>query len=280
MFDTTFIETHTRPRSYRSRLRRGLKLALVAATAWFATPEICGANPIDYGFSGASAVLGGQPVSITGVASVVPEDASVLYANIQLTSPTSQFAGLYTVPFTNNLVPTPPGTFTVGRLVIHYSNDLSLTGVEINDGFGHIEASDSAPTGSAIVVGGALRYTFSPGSSVVINGVRESISGFFDFDPLLDIEYDAEMLLTGPAPYAGSCHLDTNLAGPDVIYAAGCPQGGSFSTGFASPTIYLRLQIPSSASFIRPLTSTPPRPASRSHLAFLYPPPSPPVSPS
>jgi hypothetical protein len=223
MFDATAPgDSYARPRYYASPLRRGLKLTLVVATAWFATPEVCGAEPIDYGFSGASAVLGGQPVSITGLVSVAL--GSELYASIQVLG-----VGTFTVPFNGNLQATQPGTFTAGNLVIHYANDLSLTSVAITDGSGAVVVSDLAPKGTAVIIGGAEQYTFAR-ASAVINGVSEGISGFFDFDPLTNIEWESEIQLTGPAPYAGGCFSSTLLANADAIYAL-CPQFGSL--GFA-----------------------------------------------
>ena len=206
------------------RLRGGLKLALVAAAAWFSAPTISDAGAIvDYGFSDdASAVLAGQPVSISGLVSLVPVLGEV-YAQIQLTG-VSPFAGLYGVPFTGNPLPVPPQTFIAGgfgTLAIGYAGDLSLTSVAITRGSSTVSAT--AVTGTAVVVGSSVTYTFSPGSSVVINGVLEAISGFFDFDPLTHIEWESEIQLTGPAPYAGSCVSSTQLAGARFI-DTNCPQ--------------------------------------------------------
>jgi hypothetical protein len=216
------------PRSFISRFRRGLKLTPVAVAAWLSEPTISAAGAIiDYGFSNdASAVLAGQPVSISGLVGLVPAVGEV-FAQIQLTG-LSPFAGLYTVP-AGELLPVPPGTFfaggTIGNLTIGYANDLSLTSVAITRGSGTVSAT--AVTGTAVVVGSSVTYTFSPGSSVVINGVSEAISGFFDFDPLTHIEWESEIQLTGPAPYAGNCFSSTQLVGARFI-DTNCPQLGTF----------------------------------------------------
>ena len=229
MFDTARpTDSRRRPRSYMAPLRCGLKLALVAVVAWFSEPTISDAGAIvHYGFSDdASAVLAGQPVSISGLVGLVPALGEV-YAQIQLTG-VSPFAGLYTVPATGDLLPVPPQTFIAGgfgTLAIGYASDLSLTSVAITRGSGTVSAT--AVTGTAVVVGSSVTYTFSPGSSVVINGVSEAISGFFDFDPLTHIEWEFEIQLTGPAPYAGNCFSSTQLVGARFI-DTNCPQLGTF----------------------------------------------------
>src|SRR5262249_16163935 len=218
-----------RPRSDMSLLRRGLKPTLIAAAAWFSVPTLSDAGAIvDYGFSGASAVLNGQPVFISGLVGVAL--VAELYAQIQLTVLRS-FAGLYTVPFTGDLSPVPPETFVATRgneiLTIGYANDLSLTSVAITGGFGTVVAT--ATTGTAVIVGTSIGYTFSNGASTTINGVLEQISGSFEFDPLTQIEWEAMIQLIGPAPYAGSCFFSTQLAPPGNTIYANCPQLGGIT---------------------------------------------------
>jgi hypothetical protein len=91
------------------------------------------------------------------------------------------------------------------------AHSLALTSVEIN-GF-----TDNAPTGVATPNGLPLTYSFVK-AFTVLNGDLESITGDFGFDPLSDIQYAANINLTGPAPYAGNYFFDIELEGPNFIY--------------------------------------------------------------
>jgi hypothetical protein len=134
-------------------------------------------------------------------------------------------------------------------------------------------------TGTAVVVGSSVTYTFSPGSSVVINGVLEAISSFFDFDPLTHIEWESEIQLTGPAPYAGNCFSSTQLVGARFI-DTNCPQLGAFfrHSSFSRTICHLRPQVRSPASRFRVWTS-PTQPALPCRLVSRSPYLSLPVSP-
>jgi hypothetical protein len=98
-----------------------LKLALIASAAWF-TPVTAEAGSItDYGFSNASAVLNGQPVTITGL--VTDSFNGELSANVQVNGFGTVIT--YTLPFTDAGFQTPANTFIIGNLVIHYANAIA-----------------------------------------------------------------------------------------------------------------------------------------------------------
>ena len=227
------------PRLLRSTtigLLRGLRLTLAtAATAWLSAPTVSHAGFIvDYVFSNASAVLDGAPVSITGFFSMVPSLQAELRADIQISGPT-RYAGLYQnkgyldLPQLDYLG--EPNLVKAGNLQIRFANNLSsssdpLVSVEIVTGSGAVVASD--PTGAAVVTGGSLDYV---NASAVLNGVPVSYSGGFEFDPLTHVEWDAQIQVTGPAPNAGLCFLDTEQAVADAVFAI-CPWFGQNFTEF------------------------------------------------
>jgi hypothetical protein len=219
------------------RLPRGLKLAaaLIVTTVWLAAPTTAHAQT-DYAFSNATAVLDGTPYSITGAFTVDPFNG-VLFAQIDVTgsgplagvrqcdvSGETNLCQLRGASFQNDLLQLGP------NFQIQFSgafNSFALTSVEIN-GF-----TDNAPTGVATPNGGPLTYSFA-NASAVFNGDRESITGTFVFDPLNDIEYggSAQIVLTGPAPYAGSYNFDIENNGPDAVYGFG--PGGLLEIGLAN----------------------------------------------
>jgi hypothetical protein len=233
------------PRLLRSTtigLLRGLRLTLAtAATVWLSAPTVSHAGMIvDYVFSNASAVLNGAPVSITGFVSMVPALHSELRADIQITGPTP-YAGLYQNTAYLELPQLldylgEPNLVEAGNLQIRFANNLSsfsndpLASVEIVTGSGAVVASDAAPTGGAVVTGGSIGYVFS-NASAVLNGVPLSYSGFFEFDPLTHVEWEALIQVMGPAPYAGTCFLDTERALADLVDAM-CPGFSQYLTQF------------------------------------------------
>jgi hypothetical protein len=243
------------PRLLRSTtigLLRGLRLTLAtAATAWLSAPTVSHAGFIvDYVFSNASAVLDGAPVSITGFVSMVPSLQAELRADIQITGPTP-YAGLYQnkdyldLPQLDYLG--EPNLVKAGNLQIRFANNLSsssdpLVSVEIVTGSGAVVASD--PTGAAVVTGGSIGYVFS-NASAVLNGVPQSYSGGFEFDPLTHVEWDAQIQVTGPAPNAGLCFLDTEQAVADAVFAI-CPWFGQI--GQPSTVFHFANDLSSSAA--------------------------------
>ena len=86
----------------------------------------------------------------------------------------------------------------------------------------------SAPTVSH--AGPIVDYVFS-NASAVLNGVPLSYSGFFEFDPLTHVEWEALIQVMGPAPYAGTCFLDTERALADLVDAM-CPGFSQYLTQF------------------------------------------------
>jgi hypothetical protein len=50
---------------------------------------------------------------------------------------------------------------------------------------------------------------------------EESISGYFTFDPLTDIEYIAQIQFTGPAPYGGLYGYETERIGKAAVELGG-----------------------------------------------------------
>jgi hypothetical protein len=195
----------------------------VVVTAWLAAPTTACAQT-DYAFSNATAVLDGTPYSITGAFTI--EGNQVFFAQIDVTG-SGPLAGVRQCDFNgeSNLCQVRGASFQNDLLQlgpnfqIQFSgafNSLALTSVEIN-GF-----TDNAPTGVATLNGGPLTYSFA-NASAVFSGDRESITGTFVFDPLNDIEYggSAQIVLTGPAPYAGSYNFDIENNGPDTVYGFG-----------------------------------------------------------
>lgn len=202
-------------RVLRSRFLRGLKLTLaVLATAWLAAPTTARAYPTDYVLSNASAVLAGTPYSMTGLFSV--EGDFEYFAQFQLTGP-GPLAGSYSCGgSTGGACPggplqlSGPDLVDAGDLQIRYASN--LLSVEI-DGF-----TDTAATGVVVPTGGPTRYSFY-NASTVLNGDLESITGNFGFDPLTLLQYGAQLVLTGPAPYAGDYFFDLEPEGANYIYA-------------------------------------------------------------
>jgi hypothetical protein len=152
----------------------------------------------------------------------------VLSASISVTGFGTQF-GTFTLPFDASGYPTPANTFTVGNLVIHYANDLSLTSVSIGS------VTSTMTSGSAVVVGGSSGWTFV-NASASFNGVTEAISGNSEFDPLTNIQWTVGMQLTGPAPYAGDCFGSTDTNGPRVVLAH-CPMSSVEAFQFANDLV-------------------------------------------
>ena len=219
-FPRRFIRSRT-----TTGVRRGVRFTMVAAIVWLAASTISRAERIDYVFSNASAVLNGTPESITGLFTVDPTPQAVeWYAKILLKG-AAPYAGLYS--FT--AFPLPLGEFDfvfAGGLGIRFANNLSfaadpLASVEING------VIDAAPSGSAVAVATPIDYVFS-NASAVLNGTPESITGFFEFDPLTLIEYSALINLTGSPPYAGLYISDANFTLSDFIAAAEGPAGDLF----------------------------------------------------
>jgi hypothetical protein len=216
-------------RPSRSRFLPGVKFTLVvAAAAWLAATTTARAQETDYVLSNVSAVLNGTPVSISG-SFTVETGLGTYLANIQVTAPPfSPYGGGYfwdTCPNGGvcDFVESPNG-------VVAYSGpDGSGNSIEIGLAGGSITSvaiksdgttvTDSAPTGAAVVVGRSVDYNFSSNASTVLNGKLESISGYFTFDPLTDIEYIAQIQLTGPAPYDYVYGFDTEREGPAAIEA-------------------------------------------------------------
>jgi hypothetical protein len=172
-------------------------------------------------------VLNGQPVTITGL--VTDSINGELSANVQVNG--FGTVTTYTLPFTDAGFQTPANTFIIGNLVIHYANDndLSLTSVSIGS------STSSTTSGSAVVVGGSSTWTFA-NASASFNGVTEAISGFFDVDPLTNIQWTVDMQLTGPAPYAGACFGSTDLNGPRMVLAH-CPMSVVEAFQFANDLV-------------------------------------------
>jgi hypothetical protein len=204
-------------------LLRGLLLSLaVVAATWVAAPTISSASPgdFDWEFSNASAILNGTPVSITGTFTT---DGFVGFlVNIQVTG------GSYTAAYQERCIFGCPGsastdTIFVGNLSIRFANAFvdapgpdPLASVEINGG------TDTAPTGVADVIGTEIGYEFA-NASAVVNGVTESISGHFGFDPLSLLECCGTMInLAGPS-HTEECFFDSAIAPTANEIVADCP---------------------------------------------------------
>jgi hypothetical protein len=214
----------------RRPLRRALQLILVVgAIAWLAA-----ANPVraqtDYTLSNVSAVFNGTPLSISGsfTEDGVPEE---WLARIQVTGSvlfgppiTGEYSYGYSGSFINS--PLSPAPLSRGDLVAYRggenlqisfankdgSTDPAVTGIII-DG---ITGED--PTGVAVKTGQAIYYNFSSDASAVLGGERESIKGYFGFDPLTDVEYGAEIGFGGPThQYGGFLDAEPESSSGNVI---------------------------------------------------------------
>jgi hypothetical protein len=189
-------------RSRTIRLLRGLGLPLaVAAAAWLAAPATSRAGiQTDYVLSNVTAVFDGTPVSISGSFIL---GGGEWRAQIQVTGP-SPYAGFYSCSACESngiLYPQFPtgANLAAGGLQMSFNGLGSgtnpvVTSVKING------VTGTDPTGVAVVTGRAIDYTFS-NASAVLNGKSESITGYFTFDPLTDIEYIAILSLNGLAGY-------------------------------------------------------------------------------
>ena len=188
-------------RSRTTRLLRGLGLTLaVAAAAWLVAPTTSRAGPeTDYVLSNVTAVFDGTPVSISGSFIL---GGGEWRAQIQVTGP-YPYAGFYSCSACESggiFTPIFPigADLVAGGLQMSFNGLGSgtnpvVTSVKING------VAGTNPTGVAVVTGRAIDYSFS-NASAVLNGKSESITGYFTFDPLTDIEYIARVSLNGQ-PY-------------------------------------------------------------------------------
>jgi hypothetical protein len=188
----------------RRQLRRGLQLTLaVGAIAWLAA-AIPARAQTDYTLSNVSAVFDGTPLSLSG--SFTVQFGLEWLAKIQVTGSvlfgppiTGEYSYGYSGSFINS--PLSPASLTGGDLVVGglhisfvnlFSANPVVTSITING------VTGDDPTGGAVQTGQAIYYNFSSDASAVLGGERESIKGYFGFDPLTDVEYGAEIDIAGP----------------------------------------------------------------------------------
>jgi hypothetical protein len=86
--------------------------------------------------------------------------------------------------------------------------------------------------GSVAQVQGPTAYSFL-NASAVFNGKREDIGGSFVYDPLTDIQYGGQIVLTGPAPYAGLYGFDIEQNGLGAVFGFG--PGALLDINLANP---------------------------------------------
>jgi hypothetical protein len=213
----------------RRQLRRGLQLALaIGAVAWLGA-AIPARAQTDYTLSNVSAVFDGTPLSLSGSFTVDPVEEWL--AKIQVTGSAlfaRPFTGEYSYGYSGSFINSPlsPASLSGGDLVVPRgsgslqisfankdgSTNRTVTGIII-DGI----AGDD-PTGVAVQTGRAIYYNFSSDASAVLGGERESIKGYFGFDPLTDVEYGAGIDFGGPThQYGGFFDAEPESSSGNVI---------------------------------------------------------------
>ena len=222
-----------------TRRRCGLRcLAAVVAVAWLAAPTTARAQ-VDYVLSGVTANFNGTPETISGSFIV---GGGEWRAYLQVTGP-MPFAGSYSCGncLGGNILhlqdpgPGVVGTSAFGTLQIGFTavggavgDQTPITSIMI----GGVTGTDL--TGAAVKVGQAVEYSFL-NASTILNGTPETITGNFIFDSLTDIEYFANIRLTGSSPYAGESEYDAeqggagNLMNTDalqIVFANDLPSSG------------------------------------------------------
>jgi hypothetical protein len=225
-------------RPSRSRFLRGVKLTLViAAAAWLVATTTARAQT-DYVLSNVSAVLNGTPVSISGSFTFQPGFGATYLANIEVTAPRdSPYGGGYVWDTCRlggvcDYVSSPNGVVAYradGSSIQIGLAGGSITSIAITTDGNTV--ADSAPTGNAGVVGQAISYNFSSNASAVLNGKPESITGYFTFDPLTDIEYIAQLEFSG---FIGTYGFDTERVGGGNVMLVGGPIDGLTDIIFAN----------------------------------------------
>jgi len=194
MSRTDAMSAADRRRQPRSCLLRGLGLTLaISAATWLAGPTTARAlialplGQTDYALSNVSAVFGGTRVSFSGIFSVRGDEE--WYANFNGCDP--NFCGGDHVRF----IQIVGNTIVDGNLAITFTSDFSSV---VSTQFFGVTCTDV--TGGAVVAGYALDYAFH-NASAVINGIPETITGDFGFDPLT-LRYNTVPTSNSPAAQA------------------------------------------------------------------------------
>jgi hypothetical protein len=196
------------------------RMLVVAAAAWFLAPTAARAQ-IDYSLSNTSAVFNGTTVLLSGSFTVQTPSVGEWLADIQVT-PLPPFGGPimmgeYSWGESGGLIYSPLSPISpsaAGSLVAYRSGsgNGSATGAgSLQISFDNLFCTNPVvtgimidgivgdnPTGGAVQTGRAIYYNFSSDASAVFSGERESISGDFGFDPITDVEYGANISLSGP----------------------------------------------------------------------------------
>ena len=198
MSRTDAMSAADRRRQPRSCLLRALELTLaISAVTWLAAPTTARALALplgetDYVLSNVSAVFGGTRQSFSGIFSVRGNEE--WYAKINGGCDPNFCGGSYV-----RFIQIVGNTIVDGNLAITFTSDFSSVVSIQSTGPGGVTTGTDV-TGGAVVAGYALDYAFH-NASAVINGIPETITGDFGFDPLT-LRYNTVPTSNSPAAQA------------------------------------------------------------------------------